>query len=136
MDDVRLAPVIGIVGCVSVVLALAIPYAILSPTAANTYYTSGAFNPLFAGLFALVCVVVFASGRSQRSDPALSAGICLVFGLFIAGFAAVWAVTVPEQLAFSYPTGAAFEHHRYVVVLAALIVPLSAVWYTRALNLL
>ncbi|UPM43151.1 DUF7548 family protein [Halocatena salina] len=136
MDDVRLAPLVGIIACVSVVLVLAVPYVLLSPTAANTYYTTGAFNPLFAGLFALVCVVVFASGRSRRSDPALAAGVCLVFGLFIAGFSAVWALTVPTQLAFSHPTGATFEYHRYVLILIALAVPVSATWYTRALNLI
>lgn len=136
MDDVRLAPMVGIIACVSVMLVLAVPYVLLSPGSAGTYYATGAFNPLFAALFALVCVVIFAAGRSQRSDPALAAGVCLVFGLFIAGFAIVWAVTVPERLVFSYPTDAAFEYHRHVLVLAALAVPISATWYTRALKLI
>lgn len=136
MDDVRLAPMVGIITCVSVMLVLAVPYVLLSPGAVSTYYATGAFNPLFAGLFALVCVVIFAAGRSQRSDPALAAGVCLVFGLFIAGFTTVWAVTVPESLVFSYPTNAAFEYHRYVLVLVSLAIPISAAWYTRSLKLI
>lgn len=136
MDDVRLAPMVGTIACVSVMLVLAVPYVLLSPGSTSTYYATGAFNPLFAGLFALVCVVIFAAGRSQRSDPALAAGVCLVFGLFIAGFTIVWAVTIPEHIVYSYSTDAAFEYHRYVLVLAALAVPISATWYTRALKLI
>lgn len=136
MDDVRLAPTVGIIACASVVLILAFPYVLLSPGSASTYYTTGAFNPLFAGLFALVCVIIFAAGRSQRSDPAVAAGVCLVFGLFIAGFSVLWAVTVPDHLVFSHPTSSAFEYHRYALILAALAVPVSAVWYTHALKLI
>lgn len=136
MDDVRLAPMVGIIASVSVMLVLAVPYVLLSPGSVSTYYTTGAFNPLFAGLFALVCMVVFAAGRSHRSDPALAAGVCLVFGLFIAGFSILWALTVPDHLVFSYQTSATFEYHRYVLILVGLAVPVCAAWYTHALKLI
>lgn len=136
MDDVRLAPTVGIVASVSVMAVLAVPYLLLPPASASTYYGAGVFNPLFAGMFALVCVIVFAAGREERSAPELVAGVCLVFGLFILGLTVVWSATVPQEVVLSFPTDAAFQYHRYVLVLAALAVPLSATWYTRALKLI
>lgn len=136
MDDVRLAPTVGIAACVAVMIVLAIPFLLLPSASASTYYGAGVFNPLFAGVFALVCVIVFAAGRTERSDPALAAGVSLVFGLFILGFTLAWGTTVPREVVLSFPTDASFQYHRYVLILAALAIPLSATWYTRALKLI
>lgn len=135
MNDVRLAPVVGIVASFAVILVLGIPYLLLSPGTVNAYYGVGTFNPLFAGLFALVCVIIFAAGQAERTDPALAAGVCLVFGVFILGFTVIWAMAIPTDLLLSLPTDAAFAYHRYVLVLSALIIPSSAVWYARILGL-
>lgn len=135
MNDVRLAPTVGIAASIVVILVLVVPYLLVSPSSVGTYYRSGAFNPLFAGLFALVCVIIFAAGREERSDPALATGVVLVFGVFILGFSALWAMTVPNDIVLSLPTAAAFAYHRYALVLAALLIPASAAWYARALGL-
>lgn len=136
MNDARCAPVVGIVASVAVILVLGIPCLLLTPRTVSAYYGVGAFNPLFAGLFALVCVIIFAAGQAGRSDPAIAAGVSLVFGVFILGFTVIWAMAVPTDLVLSFPTVAAFEYHRYALVLSALIIPASAVWYARALELL
>lgn len=135
MDDVRLAPTVGIAACLAVILVLAIPYAFIDPTAVSTYYSSGAVNPLFAGLFAIVGVIIFAAGREERSDPELTAGIGLVFGIFILGYTIIWAVTVEVGVVFTLTSVTAFQYHRFVLALIALIIPLSSIWYTRALKL-
>jgi hypothetical protein len=135
MDDVRLAPTVGIVACLTVLLVLAFPYVIIDPNAVSTYYDSGAFNPLFAGLFAIVGVIIFAAGREERSDPELAAGIGLVFGIFILAYTILWAVTVDIGVVSTLTSIASFKYHRYVLALTALIIPLSAVWYARTLRL-
>lgn len=136
MNDARRAPVVGIVASVVLILVLGIPYLLLTPRSVTAYYGAGAFNPLFAGLFAIVCIIIFGAGRTERSDPALAAGVSLVFGVFIFGFAVIWSMAVPTDLVLSFPTVAAFQYHRYVLVLSSIIIPLSAVWYARALGLL
>ena len=135
MDDVRLAPTIGIVACLAVLLVLAFPYVIIDPNAVSTYYGSGAFNPLFAGLFAIIGVIIFAAGREERSNPELAAGIGLVFGIFVLAYTILWAVTVDIGVVSTLTSVTAFKYHRYVLVLTALIIPLSAVWYARTLRI-
>ena len=135
MDDVRLAPTVGIAANLVVILVLAIPYAIIDPNAVSTYYSSGAVNPLFAGLFAIVGVIIFAAGREKRSDPELTAGIGLVFGIFVLGYTILWAVTVEIGVVYTLTSVSIFKYHRYALPLIALTIPLSAIWYTRALRL-
>lgn len=135
MDDMRLAPTVGIAACLAVILVLAIPYAIIDPNAVSTYYGSGAVNPLFAGLFAIVGVIIFAAGREERSAPELAAGIGLVFGIFVLGYTILWAVTVETGVVYTLTSITTFKYHRYALPLTALIIPLSAMWYTRVLEL-
>lgn len=131
----RLAPTVGIAACLAVILVLAIPYAIIDPNAVSTYYGSGAVNPLFAGLFAIVGVIIFAAGREERSAPELAAGIGLVFGIFVLGYTILWAVTVETGVVYTLTSITTFKYHRYALPLTALIIPLSAMWYTRVLEL-
>lgn len=135
MDDVRLAPTVGIAACLVIILVLAIPYAIINPNAVSTYYGSGAVNPLFAGLFAIVGVIIFSAGREERSNPELTAGIGLVFGVFILGYIILWALTVEIGVVYTLTSVTTFKYHRYALALTALVIPLSAIWYTRALKL-
>ncbi|MFC7155355.1 hypothetical protein ACFQPA_07790 [Halomarina halobia] len=136
MDDTRLAPAVGTAACLAVVAVLALPYLIVdSATAVGTYYARGVIDPQFAGLFALVCVIVFAAGRAGRSDPALAAGAALVFGLFVLLLCLLWALTVPTELVFSLTRETTIEYHRHLLVAVAALVPASALWYARALGL-
>jgi hypothetical protein len=141
MDDVDAAPTAGIVGCLLVLLVLAVPYLLVDETSAvGAYYAAGAITPLAAGLFALVGVIVFAAGREERSDPALVAGAGLVFGLFIFLICTLWAVTVPGSVAVQLGTASnvaatVLEGHRWVLVAISAVVPVAAGWYARVLRL-
>ncbi|WP_254543590.1 DUF7548 family protein [Halomarina pelagica] len=137
MDDARLAPAVGITACLAVVVVLALPYLLVdSARAVGAYYAEGVLDPQFAGLFALVCVIVFAAGRQDRSDPALAAGAALVFGLFILLFCLLWALTVPTDLVLSLTRDTTIQYHRYLLVVVAALVPASALWYARTLRLI
>jgi hypothetical protein len=131
MNDLRLAPTVGIVASLAVLAALAAPY-VLAESAADVglYYGSGALNPLLGGLFALVVLIVFAAGREGRTDPELAAGAALALGLFTLLIVVAWALTVRVDV-LVIATG-----HRWAVVAVAALLPASALWFARALNLL
>jgi hypothetical protein len=129
MDQVKLAPLVGIVGCLAVLAALGVPYLDADGAAVGTYYSSGAVNPLVGGLLALVTTVVFAAGRQERSDPDLAAGAALVFGLFVLVITGAWALTVRVDAV----TVAA--NHRWVATGVAAVIPLAALWFARARGL-
>lgn len=137
MEERKLAPTVGIVGCLLVVVLLALPYALVGPpSAVTTYYGAGAITPFAAGLLAVVGVVVFAAGRENRSDPALTAGAALVFGAFVAVIALLWAVTVPRSVVTQLSTNTLIGYHSYLLVGASLLVAASATWYARVLGFL
>ncbi|GCF14679.1 hypothetical protein Harman_26140 [Haloarcula mannanilytica] len=137
MDDLRLAPTVGIVGCVLYLLALAVPYGLVETTSAvGAYYDSGALSPLLPGVFALVCIIVLAAGREGRSDPSIAAGASIGMGVFIVALSTLWAFTVPESLVLGLTESTLMEHHRWVVVVAGCLIPLSGTWFARALDLL
>ncbi|MFB6309571.1 MAG: hypothetical protein ABEH64_00170 [Salinirussus sp.] len=127
MDGRRAAPLVGIAGCLALVVALAYPYLILGE-AASTYYSAGSINPLVAGLLALVAIVVFASGREGRTDPGFAAGVGVVFGITILAIVLFWAVTVRVDIIAIDP------NHRWVMTVAAAVVPLGAGWFARSLG--
>lgn len=128
----RYVPVVGIVACLLVLGALAVPFVLADGRQAGLYYDSGAITPLLAGLFALVSIVVFAAGREGRSDPALSAGVALTFGLFTAVVSLAWAATVRVDVLDS----SLAAYHPLVLAAVSLALPLTAVWYARSLGLL
>jgi len=137
MDAVKRGPTLGIAGCLAVVAVLAVPYLLVDdPGAVGTYYGTGTVTPLAAGLLAVVGVIVFAAGREERSDPALTAGAALVFGATIAVVAVSWAVTVPDSVVFQLSTNTLLETHRWVLGLVSLLVPAGAGWYARTLGVL
>ena len=135
MNASRVAPVVGVVGCLAVLVALVVPYLTTEAGAAGTYYATGAINPLIGGLFAAVAVVVSAAGRAGRTDPATAAGVALVFGIVVALVSLVWALTVPEAVVFQLSTDSALEYHRWVLALCSLMIPVSGAWYARGLGL-
>jgi hypothetical protein len=127
MDDVNLAPLVGIVGCLGVIAALIYPY-VAAEGSVGTYYGSGVVNPLVAGLLALVTIIVLAAGRENRTDPGLAAGAGMVFGLFMVLLTLGWGMTARvDAVVLS-------DLHRWVVPAIALLVPLGSVWYSRALG--
>jgi hypothetical protein len=127
MERARLAPLVGIVGSLGVLGALAYPY--LASDGVGAYYGSGAVNPLVAGLLALIAVIVFAAGREGRTDPVFAAGAALVFGLFVVLLVVAWGTTVRVDAA------TVAESHRWIAAGLSLIAPASALWYARELGL-
>jgi hypothetical protein len=139
MDGRQLAPLVGIVGCVTTVVVLAVPYGLVNSgagTAIGTYYATGAVNPLIGGLFAAVSLIVLAAGREGRTDPVLAAGVALAFGVFQVLIATLWAVTVPADVVLGMSTNTAIEHHRWFLTAVSVSVPVSAGWYARSLGVL
>jgi hypothetical protein len=128
MERRRLAPLVGIAGCLAVLAALLYPY--LATDGVGTYYGTGVVNPLVAGILALVGAIVFAAGREERSDPTFAAGVALVFGVFVLFILLAWALTVRvDAVALS---GA----HRWVTAALSVVAPVAALWYARTLDLL
>ncbi|MFC6942367.1 hypothetical protein ACFQE8_20705 [Salinirubellus sp. GCM10025818] len=134
MDRVDLPPTVGIVACLAVLLVLVWPFAQETATSVGLYYSTGAVTPYAAGLLALVAVIVFAAGRQGRSDPSLSAGAGLVFGLFIAVISVLWAFTARVDVLGG--TSALLSSQRWVLATVSLAVPLAGLWYARALRLI
>jgi len=128
MDRVRIAPLVGVVGCLGVLGALAYPY--LVSDGVGAYYGSGVVNPLVAGLLALLAIVVFAAGREGRTDPVFAAGAALVFGLFVFVLVLAWGVTTRVD------TATVADTHRWITAGLALIAPAGALWYARELGLI
>ena len=138
MDRRRLAPLVGIVGCLLYAGLLVVPYLLVrtSPgTAVGTYYGTGAINPFVGGFFALVAVIVLAAGREGRTEPDFAAGVALVLGLFIAGIAALWATTVPIEVVVGMDAPQYMTNHRWALVGASVVVPLSGGWWASTLGL-
>jgi hypothetical protein len=130
MDDLRLAPTLGIVACLAVLGVLGAPYVLAdSASGVGTYYGSGAINPLLAGLFALIAIIIFAAGREGRTEPDLAAGVTLTLGLFIVLINLAWALTARVDVV------AIQESYRWLLVGVSLGVPVSAAWFTRALGI-
>lgn len=138
MQQTRLAPLVGIAGCVLVLVVAAAPYWLVETapgTAVGTYYGTGAVNPLVGVLFALLSLIVLAAGREARTDPGLAAGVALTLGLFLVVVAALWALTVPEGVVGGLSENALLEHHRWALVASGLPIPIASAWWARTLDL-
>jgi hypothetical protein len=129
MEQVRLAPLVGVVGCLGVLGALAYPYAV-GGVGVSAYYASGPVNPLVAGLLAVVGIIVFAAGREGRTDPGFAAGAGLVFGVAIVLVLLAWGTTARvDAIGIT-------QWHRWITVAVAGLVPAGGAWFARSLNLL
>jgi hypothetical protein len=141
MDRTRLAPLVGIVGCLLYAGLLVVPYVLVpasSEAGVGLYYDSGGINPIVGGFFALIAVIVFAAGRERRTDPGFAAGAALVLGLFMTGIALLWAVTVPAGVVpgvgIEAPTY--LSVHRWVLSAAGGLVSVAGGWWASRLGLL
>ena len=128
MHSDRVAPLVGIAGCVAVLLALAYPSVTLEG-GAGPYFGSGILNPLVAGLLALVTIIILAAGRQGRTDPGFAAGVAMVFGIAILVVLVAWAATVRVD------TVAIDPNHRWLTAAVAVAIPAGAAWFARTLGL-
>lgn len=126
------APAVGIVAALAVLAVVVAPYFLISATDVGVYYNAPTAVPvhLVVALFALVSVIVFAAGRNGRTDPPTAAGATVVFGGFMALIALWWAVAVGD-LVGSLTEVAAFDYHRWLLLLATLGVAGAAGWFAN-----
>lgn len=128
----RLAPKVGIVSCLAVLLLLSLPYFLAPATAVSVYYgTIPVPVDLLDTFFALVALIAFGSGLQDRSDPATVAGVTLVLGVFMAVITLWWAVVTPAATLVEAARMDSLSNHRWIFALVTLAVPASAGWYAR-----
>ncbi|GAA0201777.1 DUF7548 family protein [Haladaptatus pallidirubidus] len=129
----RLAPKVGIVSCLVVLLLLSLPYFLAPATAVGAYYgTIPVPVHLLDTFFALVAIIAFGSGLKNRSDPATVAGVALVLGAFMAVITLWWAVVTPADTLVEAARMDSLSGHRWAFALVTLAVPISAGWYARS----
>lgn len=134
MDIEDVAPVLGVAGCLALLVVLGLPYLLVEAPGQllGDYYAAG---PVGAGalvFFALIAVVVFAAGRKGRTDPDVAAGIALVLGVAAVAVAVVWALGIDDALLFSFPPEADWiEYHPWAVVAASLSILAAGGLYAR-----
>ncbi|KTG17066.1 DUF7548 family protein [Haloferax profundi] len=134
MDTERLAPTVGLVGAILLAIAVAVPAVAVEPGAGEmaTYYASGPFGISIVGMLALLVVVVFLSGRQQRTDPAVAAGLAFVMSVAMLGLSVIWAFAIDPNVLFSFPEQYAWlSYHRWTVMGAAAVTFVGAAAYAR-----
>jgi hypothetical protein len=129
MKTTRIAPLVGIAGCLGVLLALAYPY-LVTDGGVGAYYGSGVVHPLVAGLLALVTIIVLAAGREERTDPGFASGIALVFGAAIVVLLLSWGMTARLD------TVQISQYHRWVLAAVAVLIPAGSLGFARSLGVL
>lgn len=132
MELRRLAPGVGIAGCLATVGAVIAPFVLLSDagTGLSVYYGSGPFGVGAVAFLATLLVIVFLSGLQERTDPATVAGVAVVAGVALVGFTLLWALAVDTENVLSFPA-AWMGYHRWLVVGTASVVAVAALVYAR-----
>jgi hypothetical protein len=132
MNAERVAPGVGVGGCLVLVAALFAPVFLISDpgTGLGIYYGAGPVGGAGTVAFlALLSVVAFLAGTRGRTDAETAAGIALVVGVGVPAAAVLWAVSVEQELVFSFPA-AWMGWHRWAVVAVAAVPALAAAVYT------
>jgi hypothetical protein len=133
MRSEQTAPVLGILGCLAVVVVLALPYVLVPGWGRELgqYYAGGPLGVGAVLFFALVGVVVFLAGLRGRTEPTLAAGIALALGVVAFLIALSWALAAPLEPLYGFP-GSWITDFRWLVVATTAIVPLAALGYARS----
>jgi hypothetical protein len=133
MNVADVAPRVGVVGCLAVLIALAAPYPLVTDagTGLSVYYRAGPTGAGVVGFLALLAIVVFLAGARGRTDPPTAAGIAIVVGATMVLLAALWALAVPPEIPFGFPAEW-MGWHRWAVVALTAVVPAAGAAYARA----
>lgn len=138
MVDERVPPTVGLLGALAVAVVAAAPYVALPSADAaglGVYYGYGLVGPWGVTLLGVVTAVAFAAGRQGRTPPETAAGATVGLGVVMAVLALQWALVVDESVVFQLTTAEWIEYHRWALVAAAVLVPVSAGWYAKTLRL-
>lgn len=131
MNSRELAADVGTAASVAVLLLVALPYALGSASAVGAYYDVGIVGPQYFGIAAAVTGIVFRAARTNRTDPASAAGTTLAFGGILALLAIIWAFSPDPAVVGGVHTADWFDYHRWLLAIAAVIVPASAGIFAR-----
>lgn len=131
MDLRGLAADAGTIASITVIVLVALPYAIGSPSAVAAYYQQGIVGPQYFGIAAAVTAIIFRATRTDRTDPATAAGTTLAIGGVMALLAIVWAFSPDSSVVGGVTTADWFDYHRWVLALAASLVPVFAGIYAN-----
>lgn len=128
MDAERAAVGLGAGAAGAVVLLVLAAYAVADARAISVYY-GGLLGPPLAALFAAVAAIGLLGAHRGRSDRPTAAGVVLVAAFATVALLAPWAFGVSPTLVGGMTTVAAFEHHRWALVLAALGLLAGGAWF-------
>jgi hypothetical protein len=131
MKRLESVPLAAATACAVVVALVTVPYLVADSGAVGVYYDAGPATPLFVGVLAVVAGMGLVSGAKDRADAATVAAVALVFGLFMTGMSAGWAVAVDPATVGGLGEVAALEHHRWLVVATSLVATALAGWYAK-----
>lgn len=131
MSGERTAAGLGVVAALAVVVLVLAPYMVADARAIGVYY-GGLVGPPLAGLFAAVVAIGLAGAIRERTDPATAAGVAVVLGVLTLALLVPWAAGVSPTLVGGMTTVAAFEHHRWGLLAAALVLAAAGTWYAKA----
>lgn len=124
-------PLAGAAVCALVVALVTVPYLVADSGAVGVYYAAGPATPVFVGVLAVVAGMALVSGAKERADAATVAGVALVFGAFMTGLSVGWALAVDPATVGGLTDVAAFQYHRWLVVMASVVATVLAAWYAK-----
>ena len=133
--DERLASTVGLLGTLLLAVAVAVPAVAVEPGSGEmaAYYASGPFGISIVGMLALLEVIVFLSGRQERTDPAVASGLAFVMSLSMLGISVIWSISIDPNVLFSFPQQYSWlSYHRWGVVGAAAVTFVGAAGYARS----
>lgn len=133
MEMERLAPTAGILACLVLLVVAFVPAVVVEDTTLPAYYAAGPTGLAAVGFLATIAVIVFLSGRQERTAPDTVAGVTIVLGVAIAGLAVLWAISIDRTLLFSFQAQYSWiQWHRLAVPAVSLGVLGAAAAYSRA----
>ena len=100
MDSDQVAPYLGAVGCLLVVIVASAPFAVIDEQSqlVASYYAAGPLGLTGVIFLGVLGVVIFLSSVRGRADAALVAGIMLVVGVAMLLLSVLWAVSLDPEL--------------------------------------
>lgn len=114
MELDRIAPYIGALACLILVVVVSAPYLLVEgqPQLLADYYSSGPLGIIGVIFLSTLGTVIFLSSVRGRADAELVAGIMLVVGVTIFLLTGLWAVSIESTVLFNFPpTYSWLEYH-------------------------
>lgn len=130
MDDGRGPVRLGLLATAAYFLLLALPYGYARASSIGTYYGVGATGPAFVGLLLTIATIALLSGATDRSDPALAAGVAVAVSFLATILAAGWALPAGDVVP-GMPIPAWFEFHPPAIVLSAGLLAVASGLFAR-----